>query len=270
MFLTAGNNLRHLRETLGLTLRDVESGSSEIAARHGNQEFFIPFSRLSEIETKGILPSLYRIYTLAAIYQCDYRTICAWYQVDLDSIADDTDVIQIPKTHCFGAVPRPDALTLPVQVDPGFDVRRTMNLARMIQTWGTVPLQFLPRLKRSPHSYAFIGTEDFTMYPLLMPGCFLQVDETRTQILKEGWRSEYERPIYFLEAREEFLCSWCNITDSDQLVIQPHPLSPVTPRVFRYRQDVDIIGQVVGVAMRLSDWRPAGPHLRDEQQARLN
>src|SRR5207248_3759487 len=105
MFLTAGNNLRHLRETLGLTLRDVESGSSEIAARHGNQEFFIPFSRLSEIETKGILPSLYRIYTLAAIYQCDYRTICDWYGVKLDSITEDSNVTEIARIHRFVSVP---------------------------------------------------------------------------------------------------------------------------------------------------------------------
>jgi hypothetical protein len=38
------------------------------------------------------------------------------------------------------------------------------------------------------------------MYPLLMPGSFLQVDDTKTQILKEGWRSEYERPIYFVDS----------------------------------------------------------------------
>ena len=141
MSIDAGNKLRHLREVLGLTLREVETGSSEIAARHGNQEFFIPFSRLSEIETKGTLPSIYRIYTLAAIYQCDYRTICDWYGVKLDSITEDSNVTEIPRTHRFGSVPRPDSLMLPVAVDPGFDVRRTMNLARMIQQWGTVPLQ---------------------------------------------------------------------------------------------------------------------------------
>src|SRR4029077_4532757 len=85
MSIFAGQQLRHLREGLGLTLRDVETASAEIAARHANQEFFIPFSRLSEIETKGLLPSIFRIYTLAAIYRCDYRTICAWYDVRLDA-----------------------------------------------------------------------------------------------------------------------------------------------------------------------------------------
>lgn len=129
MSINAGQQLRHLREALGLTLRDVETASSEIAARHANQEFVIPFSRLSEIETKGIIPSIHRLYSLAASYRCDYQPICNWYHVRLDSIAEDTDTVSIPKTYRFGAAPRPDSLELPVAIDPGFDIRRTMNLA---------------------------------------------------------------------------------------------------------------------------------------------
>lgn len=270
MSLYAGQQLRHRREELGLTLRDVETASSEIAARHANQEFFIPFSRLSEIETKGLLPSIFRIYTLAAIYHCDYRTLCGWYEVRLDGIAEDTNIAQIPKTHRLGNVPHPDSISLPVVIDPGFDVRRTMNLSRMIQRWGVVPLQYLSGFKRGSHIYAFLGTEDFTMYPLLMPGSFLQVDESKTEIINEGWRSEYERPIYFVETRQEFLCSWCNLTDGNQLVLQPHPLSPVRPRVFRNLEDAEVLGQVVGVAMRLNAWKPASPRSADERSVRLN
>lgn len=269
MSIHAGQQLRHLRESLGLTLRDVETASAEIAARHANQEFFIPFSRLSEIETKGLHPSIFRIYTLAAVYRCDYRKILDWYEVKLDSIADDIDVVQIPRTHRFGMVPNPDTLLLPMVLDPGFDVRRTMNLSRMIQQWGVPPLAFLSRLKRPSHLYAFLGMQDFTMYPLLMPGSFLQVDESKTTIINEGWRSEYERPIYFIETREEFICSWCNLTN-DQLVSQPHPLSPVAPRVFRHQEEAEVLGQIVGVAMRLNEWKPVEQRSENERPARLN
>jgi hypothetical protein len=77
--------------------------------------------------------------------------------------------------------------------------------------------------------------------PTTMPGSFLQVDDTKTQILREGWRSEYERPIYIVETRQEFLCSWCNFTETDQLVMQPHPLPLVAPRVFPYPQEAEVI-----------------------------
>src|SRR5438132_5687411 len=73
--LVAGNNLRASRERLGLTMRDVESASMRLAARHGNDEFVINPSRLSDIETKGLVPSVYRLYTLAIVYRCDLREI---------------------------------------------------------------------------------------------------------------------------------------------------------------------------------------------------
>lgn len=95
----------------------------------------------------------------------DYRTIFNWYDVKLDSIASDSSVMPIPRTHRFSSLPHPDSLMLPVAMDPGFDVRRTVDLARMIQRWGVVPLQFVDGFRRGSHTYAFLGTEDFTMYP---------------------------------------------------------------------------------------------------------
>jgi transcriptional regulator with XRE-family HTH domain len=270
MSIYAGQQLRHTREALGLTLRDVEAASSEIAARHANQEFFIPFSRLSEIETKGTVPSIYRVYTLAAIYRCDYRMIFRLYDIKLDSLVEDSHVVSIPKTHRFNALPHADSLSLPVAMDPGFDTRRTVDLTRMIQRWGAVPLQFVDAFSRESHIYAFVGTEDFTMYPLVMPASFLQVDVRQTEIMREGWRNEYERPIYFLETRNEFICSWCNITEGGHLVIQPHPMSPVLPRIFRYPQDAEVIGQVVGVAMQLSTWKAVDRRSETGAPARLN
>jgi hypothetical protein len=53
--LAAGLNLRASRERLGLTMRDVESATLRIAERHGNDEFIVSPSRLSDIETKGEL-----------------------------------------------------------------------------------------------------------------------------------------------------------------------------------------------------------------------
>ena len=95
------------------------------------------------------------------------------------------------------------------------------------------------------------------MYQLLLPGSFLQVDESRDEVMEGAWRSEYERPIYFVETREGFTCCWCSL-DGDEILLQPHPLSPVRVRVARHPQDAEVIGQVVGVAMRLGEWRSNG------------
>jgi hypothetical protein len=77
--LAAGLNLRGLRERLGLTMREVESASARIAERHGNEEFGVSPSRLSDIETK-VGPSIFRLSLSSRSH--DLREILAWYGID--------------------------------------------------------------------------------------------------------------------------------------------------------------------------------------------
>src|ERR1700681_3349775 len=94
-----GQNLRVLREQLGLTMRDVETASAQIAQRRANDEFVIAPSRLSDVETKGVVPSIYRLYSLAVIYRRDIRELLSWYGVDLNGMAADFDFVFSPKSH---------------------------------------------------------------------------------------------------------------------------------------------------------------------------
>jgi transcriptional regulator with XRE-family HTH domain len=265
----AGQQLKRIREELGLSMREVEAASAAIATKFENQEFLVPISRLSDIETKGILPSIFKVFSLSAIYGKDYRDLCILYGVDFDSAASAHSSGQIRKTHRFSAVGNALRIQVPIAVDPGFDIRRTTNVVRMIQKWGALPASFLSELASSGHTYAFVGTEDFTMYPIVLPGSFLQIDEDRSQVINDGWRSEYERPIYCIETREELICAWCKI-HAGHLMTQPHPLSPTLPRSFRYPQEAEVIGQVIGIAMRLDEFKPTEFPTTKKPQARLN
>ena len=66
---------------------------------------------------------------------------------------------------------------MPIRMDPGFDEQRTINLGRMVEQWGLVPLSYLAQFAHSDFTYGYIGHQDFTMYPILPPGSFIQVDE---------------------------------------------------------------------------------------------
>jgi len=143
---------------------------------------------------------------------------------------------------------------MPVRLDPSFDPRKTLNFGRMVEQWGTVPLAYLEQLAKVDFTYGYVGSEDLTMYPILPPDSFVQVDESRNKVLEGSWRSEYERPIYFVETRDAHICCWCTLT-REGIILQSHSLSPVPPRVFRYPQEAEVIGQVVGVAMRLGECR---------------
>ena len=254
MFFEAGQRLRARREQLGFTLRQVEEASAAIAQAHQSDEFNLPVSRLSEIETKGLLPSIHRLYTLSAVYRADLHEILEWYGIRLTELTRDINTSEPPRSHLSKAISRVPNVNLPVELDPGFDIRRTSHMGRMIQSWGVVPMTFLAGMADSEYSYGFIGAEDLTLYPLLMPGSFIQIDERRNKVMEGQWRSEYERPIYFVEMREGFACAWCRLQES-RIILQPHPLSPTPVRDYKYPQDAEILGQVVGVAMRFDELR---------------
>ncbi|HET7873598.1 MAG TPA: helix-turn-helix transcriptional regulator [Terriglobales bacterium] len=266
--MSAGKKLRELREGMDLTLRDVEVASAELAEARGIEDFIINPSRLSDIETKGVIPSIYRLYALSVIYRADYAELLKWYGVDLGATVTDFAICRPSKTHRLEIVTGHGATQVPVKLDPGFDVRHSTDIVRMIEEWGVVPLQYLEELKKKQkYSYAYVGTEDLTMYPLLLPGSFVQVDQTRTKVEERKWRSELERPIYFIETRNGHVCCWCSLRRGE-LILQPHPLSPVPPRILKHPIEAEIIGQVVGVAMRLVEWyAPDEPELESSPAA---
>ena len=266
---SGGQNLRALREQLGLTMRDVESASAQIADKHGNDEFSIPPSRLSDVETKGVVPSIYRLYSLAVIYRRDVRELMGWYGIDLNMAALDIEIALPRRSHFSEALSGVSSVRIPVRMDPSFDLRKTSNVGRLVEQWGLVPLSYLEQFANCHFTYGYIGNEDLTMYPLLPPGSFVQVDESRNKVSEGGWHSEYERPIYFVETRSGYTCCWCSIS-GHSIILQSHPLSPVPARVLRYPQEAEVIGQVVGVAIRLGDWKPLETSPAPKERAALN
>ena len=255
--------LRDLREKLGLTMRDVEFGTGRLARKHNNEAYMIPISRLSDFETKGVIPTIHQLYSLAIMYRREFSEMLRRYGVDLSQTASDLEISAPPQTHFSHALPNTPEVQKPVRMDTSFDPRTTSNFGAMIQQWGTVPVSYLQQFSKMSYTYGYIGSADLTMNPLLPPGSFVQVDESRNQVLKGSWRSEYERPIYFIETREGYTCSWCT-QSREELILLPHPLSPVAPRVLRV-QEAEVIGQVVGVAMKLGISLKEADHDEDHE-----
>jgi transcriptional regulator with XRE-family HTH domain len=262
--LSAGKKLRELRERISLTLRDVELASTSLAESRGIEEFIINPSRLSDIETKGVIPSIYRLYVLSVIYRADFTELLKLYGVDLSFTAADFAICSPGKTHRIEVAEGRGNVQIPNKLDPGFDIRRSTDIGRMIESWGVVPMQYLQELSKKKYTYAYIGMEDLTMYPLLLPGSFVQVDEDRSRVEEKKWRSELERPIYFVETRDGHVCCWVSVRRGE-IILQSHPLSPVPARILKHPQEAEVLGQVVGVAMRLGE--PNAPDEREQQQS---
>lgn len=251
----AGQKLKKRREELKLRYRDVEELSEKVASRHKNDEFLIAISRLADIENKGIVPTIYRLYSLAAIYRIDFTELLEWYGIDVSRVPADSATLGTGQsTHLLKFNPLSSGeVHLPIALDPGIDIRRTTYLTRMIQRWGKLPLMLLGSVDVRGQRYAYVGTEDWRMHPLISPGSLVLIDETKRKIINQGWTTEFERPIYFLERRDGYSIGWCNLTDN-AVILLGHPASETPPEVYD-SADIDVIGQVVGVAMRLDPGR---------------
>jgi transcriptional regulator with XRE-family HTH domain len=248
-----GEKLKRIRERLKLTYRDVEEASQQIAERRGSGEFAIALSRLADIENKGTVPTMYRIYTLCAIYRQDLTEVLRWYGVPLDQLASDALRVGLDETHAIQLKPS-GTVTVPQPNDLEIDPSKTTFLSYLVRHWGRMPLSFLDGLDLREYRYGLIGLGDWSMYPILQPGSLVAIDESRRKIAHSGWTSEFDRPIYFLEHRGGCVCGWCVLSD-DRLLVQPHPASHRAPLVFEYPKEIDIIGQVIGVAMLLESRR---------------
>jgi transcriptional regulator with XRE-family HTH domain len=251
---TPGLKLKRARERLKLTFREVERASQTIAAARGTDDFAIPLSRLADIENKGTLPTIHRLYTLSAIYRLDLDEVLRWYGVPREHFAADAARVGLGATHVIGF--RPNAsVEVPLGLDREVDLEQTTFLSHLVQRWGKLPLSLIGALDLGQYRYGFIGLEDWTMHPLLPPGSLVAIDENRRKIAAAGWTSELDRPIYFLEHREGYRCGWCSLADG-RLTLQPHPASHRVPEAFDFPAGIEVIGQVVGVAMPLDGrWR---------------
>jgi len=241
-----GLRLRQARERLGLTYRDVERASFELAARRGRPELILHISRLADIENRGVTPGLHKLYTLAVVYHLNPLDIFRWYDVPIEDCFSDGDVFHAPHTHLAAA---PVSLKTPLRFDPAFDPRRTEFLSRMVEQWGN--LEGVLANGNSHQRYGYIGLSDRRMVPLLRPGSVVLVDVGVRGIEDDNWANEYDRPMYFVEVRDGYRCGWFH-QDGSRLVMQPHPLSRCMPEAWRFPEEAEVVGLVVGVVTRLN------------------
>jgi hypothetical protein len=54
-----------------------------------------------------------------------------------------------------------------------------------------------------------------------------------------------------------YVCGWCELDkEGEWLTLVPHPLSYATATRWRYKKEVDVIGRVAVVLLRLEEPRP--------------
>jgi transcriptional regulator with XRE-family HTH domain len=263
-----GEQLKEMRSRLGITTRDVTEKSRRIAEAEGSEEFHISNAWLTQIENTNSTPSIYKLYSISAIYHIKFTDLLLLFGVDLRKVSKHQLSLPPERTQLttFESGGDDRVVTFPVRFDRGFLPDQTNLLSRMVEVWGEIPVELVQHLDVRHNHYGYVGLRDYTLFPLLRPGSFVQIDEKLRKIQTSKWRTEFDRPIYFVELRDGYACSWCELQGS-KLLLVPHPLSPCSIRQVVYGTDAEIVGQVTGVAMRIVDAneRPADETLPSPQ-----
>jgi transcriptional regulator with XRE-family HTH domain len=251
----AGKRLRAERLRAHLSTRAVQGLSRKIAQeKNNNQDYYISHGWLTEVENGKFTPSIYKLYSLSLIYKCNYIKIVGFFGIDPVDVAAEQRLVGLPHTHLIGSdleLPG-QTIVLPVELRENVELTRTNLVSRMFEAWGEIPVALLQQLDLRRCLCGYIGLEDYTLYPLIRPGSFVEIDEHQDKVKPGNWQNEFDRPIYFVELRDGYACSWCEL-DGNQLILVPCPQSRGQVRHLRHPTEADIVGRVTAVTMRIAE-----------------
>jgi len=257
--LRAGIQLKKMRERCGLTLREVESRSKQVAAKYENAEFVVSRGWLNNVENGTYTPSFFKLYALAVIYDVHPSSLLRLFGCNWSDFGRDRSMFSSPKTRL---APEPEdmeeTLAVPLQSHGNVPLDKTNLLSRLAEIWGELPIRMIQHLDLKNSVYGFVGMSDNRMFPLIRPGSIVQIDQNQKRVLARGWKDEDDRPIYFVEIRGGFLCSWCELSGG-YLSAVPHPKSKCEVLRFAYPREAEIVGRVVCVTMRYAELASRAP-----------
>jgi transcriptional regulator with XRE-family HTH domain len=219
--------VRAERERLRLSTRAVERISQRIAQEKRNQALYVSHNWVTDVENGRFTPGFPKLYSLSLIYECDIDDLFALFGFNVRDIGRERGLVAFPHTHLVRQSPGQGETTpvAPLDLRRKSSSERTNLINQLSHIWDEIPLFLLQQGDPRHSLYGYIGTEDYTLDPLIRPGSFVQIDSRQKKIAKGVWPSEHDRPVYFTQLRDNcYACSWCEL-DGKQLV--PHPKSAI-------------------------------------------
>jgi len=254
--LEFGKRLRAEREHLRLSLRQVQELSRGIAEQRKNHEYYIAHSSLADIENGKLATNIYKLYSLSVIYGRQYEKLAALFDVPVAEAEKDHKALAFPQTYLVGVASEfgESSILSPLELRERLRSERTNLVSKIVENWKDVPPTLLQQMDWRDSLYGYIGMQDHTLDPIIRPGSFVQIDSRQRTVPPVNWHSDHDRPIFFFELRDRYVCSWCELHGS-QLILVPTPQSRGHAKHIRYPGDATIVGRVTAVTMRIAEAR---------------
>ena len=240
-----GLKLRTIRRQWQLSLREVEERSLRLAQQWGNPSYQISASWLDRVEREERELAVNKLVVLASIYNIPMERL-------LPSLQSEDSQPMLLKQF---SSPNATILLRGGPLEEQAKYLLSDELGRDTPPDETALLSLGNGELSMPFRRGIIGKRDRTLDPMIPAGSIVQIDTRKRAIsLRKDWPHEFHRPIYFLMTRDAYACGWCELDKkSEWLTLIPHPLSPESSRRWRYRKEIESIGRVIVVAVRLAE-----------------
>jgi transcriptional regulator with XRE-family HTH domain len=236
-----GQKLRESRLKWQLTLREVEERSSQLAQQWGAPSYRISASWLDRVEREDRELSATKLIVLAAIYGLTADEMLA--MVPGVNAGNRLDQVSVPNSTLLLS-------NGPLELHARQWLPDNFLSDTVPETTTLLPSEqgMLP----SHYRRGVIGQRDRMLEPMIRGGSIVLIDTQKRAIAgRREWTHEFDRPIYFLITRTEYVTGFCELDrDSEWLTLVPHPLSYETSKRWRFRKEIEVIGTVAGVLSR--------------------
>jgi transcriptional regulator with XRE-family HTH domain len=238
-----GLMLRRIRTQGQLSLREVEERSLRFAQEKGHQGYHISASWLHRLEREEHELTVNKLIVLAHIYNLPAEQLLR----SIDPRNSEPTLLR--------ELSSPDATMLLTGLEEQAKDLLPDTLGPDRPSDETTLLSPENGLLPAPYRMGVIGKRDRTMAPMIPAGSIVQIDTMDRAISsRTDWTHEFQRPIYFLMTGEGYICGWCELDrNSEWLTLIPHPMSSVSSQRWRYQKEIENIGRVVAVAIRLTE-----------------
>jgi len=238
-----GIRLRRIRMEWGLSLREIEQRSLQLAQQAGDSAFQISASWLARLEREDHELTAAKLVALAAIYNLSYEEVLG-HRWPENATPIKQDQLKRPNSTLLLNAGRLEEQARSVLPDP---------LTSDPPPEETSLLPPITSSASAPYRHAIIGRHDRGLDPMIKAGSLVKIHTQKRAIAqRRDWTHEFDRPIYMLLTHTRYLCGWCELDrESAWLTLIPHPLSHASSQRWRYKKEVEVVGRVVAVYMPL-------------------
>jgi transcriptional regulator with XRE-family HTH domain len=240
-----GNFIRNARLRAGLSFREASQRTKVVAKRLGDPRYYCAAGSLSDYETRRLPPRhIHKLISICTVYFASVREI-----LEAAGISPEK----------AGTLPMPDDASLPPPANTRLASGPSRFFGEMERRIGKLPYflydclgALFGRRNLSVRDVFWAGGIPRFAHHFLRGALFLVVDRKRKRPRTDFSCPKWAQPVYIVQQRGgAYLCGFCSLENGTLLV---RACSKGLPKLLRLRNriDAEVVGQVVGVARRLS------------------